>query len=149
MTGTDPFTRDLAYQPAHSTISQKPAKQNSFVNNAIMTMAIMRTIHAALKVNKDIVTSHRRLTYFLDVYLFNHKRTICAELECDTRRCCWRYAGADCQIKPRTPGQVPAAVARQLEAGTARRRAGIIVEKLAKDPTSSRGTDDTLQQQLL
>lgn len=153
MTGTDPFTRDLAYHLAHLTFSQQPTKQKSFMNKTIVTMPITAIIHATLKV-KSHATDERvgvgrcRLTCSLDLYLFNHGRTICAELECNTRRCCWRYAGADCQIKPRTAGQVPAAVARQLEAGTARRRAGIIAEKLAKDPAPSRGTSDTLQQLL-
>lgn len=115
-------------------------------------MAIMTILHTALKVNKDTVTrrrrGRRRLTCFPHVYLFNHKRAICAGLEYNTRRCCWRYAGANCQIKPRTLGQVPAAVARQLEAVTARRRAGIIAEKLAKDLALSRGTNDTVLQLL-
>lgn len=41
---------------------------------------------------------------------------------------------------------MPAVVARQLEAVAARRRAEIIAEKLAKDPTPSRGASDTLPQ---
>lgn len=115
----------------------------------------MTITHTAPKVNEDTVKSrgggggvegagYQRLTCFSHVYLFNHKRALCGRLECNARRCCWRYAGANCQIKPRTLGQVPAAVARQLEAATARRRAGIIAEKLAKDLALSRGTNDAL-----
>lgn len=81
---------------------------------------------------------------FPRVYLFNHKRAICAgpgvqhaPMLLAIRR------GELSDKKPRTLGQVPAAVARQLEAAVARRRAAIIAEKLAKDPTRSRGASDT------